>query len=109
MHQAAYAPNILRAAGFGVRQKEPKADIEVIKLEDPNLLKEMAAMEHGRWNVERLMQGWKYNLEKDIEKKTSPYLKPWEELSPAIQQYDIEAVKNFPEALKEANLEVYKL
>ena len=109
LHQAAYAPNILRAAGFGVRQKEPKADIEVIKLEDPNLLKEMAAMEHGRWNVERLMQGWKYSSEKDIEKKTSPYLKPWEELSPAIQQYDIEAVKNFPEVLKEANLEVYKL
>ena len=71
-------------------------------------LRELAEMEHGRWNVERLMQGWRFGEKKDSVKKISPYLVPWEELSEEIKGYDIDGVKNLPKVLKEAGLEVYQ-
>jgi hypothetical protein len=66
-------------------------------------------MEHGRWNVERLLLGWSYAEEKDVMKKLSPYLVPWNKLSSEIQKYDIDAILSLPGKLREAGLEVYKL
>ena len=109
LHQAAYSVNILQAAGLKIRRKA-KARIEVLDLEKAigrRRLRELATMEHGRWNVERLLQGWSYGAEKDEEGRLSPYLVPWKELSREIQQYDIDAVANFPQVLREAGLEVY--
>ena len=108
-HQAAYAENILRSVGLCVRRPDRK--IELLKLEKmltQKQIEEMAAMEHGRWNVERLMQGWRYGPEKDEKNRISPYLAPWDKVPREIQQYDIDAVMSFPEVLKEAGVEVYK-
>lgn len=107
-HQVIYAENILRTAGLEVR---PTTDAEAPLLDMNQILGEdgirrLAEMEHGRWNVERLLRGWHFADEKDVAKKLSPYLVPWEQLSPAIQKYDLDAMRSLPEKLRGAGLDV---
>lgn len=66
----------------------------------------MAEMEHGRWNVERLLDGWKKGAPKDIARKISPYIVPWSELPEDIKEYDRETVKKIPEFLANVSLEI---
>lgn len=50
----------------------------------------LAEMEHDRWNADRLRNGWAYAPgEKNIDKKTSPYIVPWEDLSEEIRELDV--------------------
>ena len=79
-HHVAYAENILKTVGLGLRPvSDPDKPLvnmaEVLSEEEMNRL---AEMEHGRWNVERLLHGWRYAEMKDVGKKLSPYLVPWE-------------------------------
>lgn len=104
--QADYAAEILKKVGYGLREKPPQS-IRPIKF-TPKQVETMAEMEHGRWNVERLADGWRYGP-KDVAKKTSPYLVPWNRLTEDIKDYDRKAVCNFPNVLKEAGFEVYRL
>ncbi|NQT71341.1 MAG: hypothetical protein HQ553_01060 [Chloroflexi bacterium] len=104
--QAAYAEEILREAGFGLRQSsgtftDPKFTPEDVVM--------MAEMEHGRWNVERLRSGWKYGIEKDVENKLSPSLVTWSELTPEIKGYDHSAISEFPAVFEKARLEIFRL
>ncbi|MCK4407037.1 MAG: hypothetical protein KAV44_05125, partial [Bacteroidales bacterium] len=69
-------------------------------------IESMAEMEHGRWNIERLKEGWKYGAKKDTIKKISPYLVAWDKLKDDIKKYDIDAVKNFPQILFDAGFEI---
>ncbi len=106
--QAAYAIRILEAAGFGVRpasgepvvfQNFTAAEIEL-----------MAELEHGRWNIERLRNGWRPG-KRDDEKKLHDCLVAWTELTDGpdgVKRYDRNAVKSFPEILAKAKLEVFR-
>ena len=107
--QAAYAEEILRWAGYGVRPV-PEEQRDNIRLPDfpEHLVEAMAAMEHGRWNVERIQAGWRLGP-KDTENKRNPYLVPWEDVPDEVRKYDLEAVQNFPKMFREAGLEVYRL
>jgi hypothetical protein len=69
----------------------------------------MAEMEHGRWNLERIQNGWKRGVKKDIDKKISPYIVPWNELSDEVKKWDFDYVEGWPEDFKEAGIEIYKL
>jgi hypothetical protein len=66
----------------------------------------MAELEHGRWNVERLRDGWRYGKQRDDSRKTHDCLVSWQELSDDIKRYDRNAVRAFPETLAKAGLEV---
>jgi len=44
----------------------------------------------------------------NIKKKTSPYLVPWEQLSPEIQNLDKDTVINIPLLLAKAGFKVYR-
>lgn len=66
----------------------------------------MAQLEHARWNIERLLKGWKHGPQKDVDKKISPYLIPWNELTEEIKDYDRNAMRKIPEILALVNLEV---
>jgi hypothetical protein len=68
----------------------------------------MAEMEHGRWNVERLLDGWKRGARRDVAKKTSPFLVPWIELPEDIKDWDRETVRKIPEFLAKVGLEVQR-
>jgi voltage-gated potassium channel Kch len=59
----------------------------------------LAEAEHGRWNVERLRAGWQLG-ERHVARATHPDLVPWNELSQAAKQYDIDAVNNIAPALR---------
>ena len=78
-----------------------------------NGIRLLAEMEHGRWNVERLLRGWKYSDTKDVARKLNPCLAPWPNITNVngtnYQNYDLEAVRGLPMKLRQAGLELYKL
>jgi ppGpp synthetase/RelA/SpoT-type nucleotidyltranferase len=110
-HQIAYAEDILKSAGLGLRPiTDPgKPLLKMDEVLGAEGIARLAEMEHGRWNVERLLLGWRRAEAKDVVKRLSPYLTPWDSLSRKIQQYDLEAVCSFPAKFREAGLEVYRL
>ena len=107
IEQAAYAVRILEAAGFTVREsKNP------VVFDQNNFTNEeielMAELEHGRWNNERLRDGWRFGPRDDA-KKIHPCLVPWNELPDGpdgVRRFDRDAVRAFPEILARAGLEV---
>jgi hypothetical protein len=66
----------------------------------------MAEMEHGRWNVERLSDGWRWGEKKDVDKKISPYLVGWDQLPENVKEWDREAVRAIPKLLESVGLEI---
>lgn len=75
----------------------------------PDRIAKLAAMEHGRWNIERLGYGWRYASVKDAAKRRSPYLIPWDDVPPDIQKFDVDAIVNLPKRMREAGLEVVEV
>lgn len=61
-------------------------------------LQKLERLEHERWWAERERDNWKLGPQDD-EKKTSPYLVPWEDLDRDIQEYDRQQVENYPRIL----------
>lgn len=106
-NQITYLVTILRAEGFDVRPIAKDKAPHDPKFDD-NEIKRMGEMEHGRWNVERLVSGWKYAPKKDAGKKLSPYLVPWARLDPSIQKYDLQNVRAWPQILAEVGYEVFR-
>lgn len=69
----------------------------------------LARMEHERWCEERRRQGWSYAPgEKDLRKKTTPHLVPWEKLSEEIREYDRNTVRGLPSFLAQAGFQIYR-
>ena len=56
----------------------------------------LAKFEHDEWMHERLGYGWTFGEVKDIEKKISPYLVPYDELSEEIKNLDRDTIRNIP-------------
>jgi hypothetical protein len=104
----------LKAIGCGIQsltdweadsfERLPK---EVEKVFDVELL---AKMEHERWCAERRRQGWTYAPgPKNVkEKRTSPHLVPWEELSEEIKEYDRNTVRGLPSFLAKAGFQIFR-
>lgn len=104
--QVAYAEQVLNSAGYAIRKATGSITICEFTQED---VEKMAEMEHGRWNVERLQSGWKYGPERDVNRRISPYLKPWKDLSEEVKGFDRKAVRDLPAVLSTGGLEVYRL
>ena len=66
----------------------------------------MAEMEHARWNVERLLDGWRLGEEKDVGKKISPFLVSWDALPENVKKWDRQGVRAIPKLLADVGLEV---
>jgi ppGpp synthetase/RelA/SpoT-type nucleotidyltranferase len=106
LEQAKYAVIILEKCGFGTRPSEKPVIFTGFTNED---IERMAEMEHGRWNVERLRDGWRPGKSRDDVLKIHDCLVPWALLSDDIRHYDRDAVRAFPEILAKVGLEVYRL
>ena len=63
-------------------------------------IERLAEVEHGRYNVERLVAGWQLG-NRHIRQLTSPHIKPWKDLPYDVQEYDREAVRNIGTALED--------
>ncbi|NUN08629.1 MAG: hypothetical protein HUU54_05575 [Ignavibacteriaceae bacterium] len=107
INQALFISEILALNGFGIRKTSD--DGKAVKEFTKDELLKMSKMEHGRFVAERLLQGWKYGPEKDPAKLISPYLIPWDDVPPEIQQFDVNSINNYPGLLKMAGLEIYRV
>ncbi len=109
IEQARYSVEILKAAGFDVRRVTGTPVIFTgFTKEEVELMSEM---EHGRWNVERLHNGWRYSKDRDDARKLHNCLVPWAMLpdgDEGVKKYDRDAVAKFPEILAKAGLEVFR-
>jgi len=98
--------NKLRRIGCTVVKTEGREVAKMTFTRDE--IEVMAEMEHARWNVERLLDGWKWSTNRDVVKKTSPYLVGWVDLPEDIKEWDRETVRKIPEFLAEVGLEVHR-
>jgi hypothetical protein len=69
-------------------------------------LEQLAIHEHDRWVAERRAAGWTAGPARDVERKVTPFLVPWEALSEEIREYDRDAVRAIPDLLRLAGMEV---
>jgi len=109
MDQAASAIRILKAAGFGIRKAAGNPAIYDHFSDEE--IEFMAQLEHARWNVERLRDGWRLGP-RDNDKKLHDCLLPWNELSDGpdgVKKYDRISVKSYPQILGSIGWEVYRL
>ena len=68
---------------------------------------DLAIFEHKEWMEEKSNTGWTLtDGDKDEENRKTPYLVPWKDLAPEIQQYDIDSIKNIPSLLDSIGLKV---
>jgi hypothetical protein len=72
----------------------------------PEEIERLAIMEHDRWVAERRAAGWTLGPARDVERKLSPHLVPWEDLAEEFREYDREAVRVIPEILADAGLAI---
>jgi hypothetical protein len=75
----------------------------------PEEVEILAEMEHKRWVTERESGGWVKGEKADVEKKISPYLVPWNELSDEVKEWDRQPVRELPKLLAKAKFEIYRL
>lgn len=101
--QAEYAVSFLERIGLRVERAVGAIVSPELKATEVETL---AEMEHGRWVVERLREGWRFDPKRDPAKKLSPYLIGWKDLTDNVRRYDRDAVRGWPGLLGEFGLEV---
>jgi hypothetical protein len=104
--QADHIPTKLKAVGWDFAPA-PSGKAKPARF-SPNEIESMARMEHERWVAEKLLDGFSPGP-RDVTRKTSPYLVPWDDLDEKVRDYDREAVREIPELLASAGFEIYRL
>ncbi len=66
---------------------------------DPRI-EALSGAEHNRWNAYKYYKGWKQGGVKDEQKKTHPYLIPYEKLDDDIKKNDRNTIKHIPDLLE---------
>lgn len=90
--QADDIPNKLSLIGKRLERGGAPLELSVAQIEL------LAEVEHGRWNAERLADGWRAG-QRQTEHRTTPNLRAWAELDDGVRDYDREAVSDLPAAL----------
>jgi len=94
----------LESVGLCLRRKGEPNDLSEIP---DRYIEILAEKEHDDWMEERIAAGWTYG-EKSVEKKTSPYLVPYSELSEEMKDYDRDTIRNIPELAYMIGMSVYE-
>ena len=108
LRQAMDIPEKLRLMGYEMRPaEEVKEPVTEIPFEYVEIL---AEKEHESWMAERLSTGWTLSSdpEANAEKKTSPYLVPYNQLPEKIKQLDRNPVQNIPILLDKIGMAISK-
>ena len=107
--QARHVPAHLRAIGCAI---EPLTDRQATDFSfTDSEVKTLAVAEHDRWNRERAADGWKLAPEKNVARKQTPYLLPWEQLNeryPNVAAMDAVFVRALPAILAAAGLQIVR-
>jgi ppGpp synthetase/RelA/SpoT-type nucleotidyltranferase len=99
--QAAAAATFLERAGFRIEQVETPIEPLALNVDEIEIL---AEMEHGRWVVDRLQQGYRYAEKRDLARKLHPDLVGWSKLADPVREWDRSAVRNWTRLLADAGL-----
>lgn len=95
------ARNIIKKLDFmGWEMRPLSSEGKEIKIIADDVVEILAMIEHDDWVKERLDSGWVYGEKKDAEKKVSPYLVPYDELTEEIKDYDRDTIRNIPALLE---------
>lgn len=97
LRQAMDIPEKLRQMGFVMRPSGSAG--EMIKSIPEEYVEYLAEQEHNAWVAERIASGWVAGDHVDTEKKTTPYLVPYDKLPEDIKQLDRDPVQNIPALL----------
>jgi len=86
---------LVKVRYFGYHLEKDTGSNENVVMEfDARQIEVLSKLEHIRWMEERLGNGWVYGIEKDVERKVSPCLIPWEELPEYEKEKDRRVVRN---------------
>jgi RyR domain len=116
-------PDVLRdsnrdqASHIGAKLREVGCDIRSVAELDQSLpvtftpqeVERLAAFEHERWVRERVAAGFTFAPAKDIERKQTPYLVPWEDLSEETRDHDRNMVRGLPAFLAKAGFAIVRM
>lgn len=91
--QAAHIGVKLEAAGCTLERLVPGG--ETFRFDDEEI-ERLAELEHERWNRDRERNGWTHGPVKDTQRKITPHLVPWNDLSEEIKGYDRDTVERLP-------------
>ncbi|MFO7852649.1 MAG: RyR domain-containing protein [Bacteroidota bacterium] len=105
--QADHMINKLKMIGYTVEEVTDR-EINLVSFTGDEI-ELLAEIEHGRWNVERLLEGWTWAEKKNAGKKESPYLVSWSKLPEEVKEWDRAAVRIIPDLLKSVHLEIRKI
>jgi hypothetical protein len=94
LRQARGIADKLRRMGWEMRPKGYAGT--AIKEIPGDTVEALAVFEHEEWVKERAASGWVYGETKDVDKKISPYLVPYEALSEEIRELDRDTIRNIP-------------
>jgi voltage-gated potassium channel Kch len=73
-------------------------------------VEDLARLEHDRWMAERLLDGWTYAPgPKNLRRKRTPWLIPWEQMPEEQRDYDRNTVRNLPRYLAQAGLRIVRV
>ena len=106
LRQARSIADKLEIMGWKMRPKSSKD--EVITEIPEDAVEALAIFEHDEWIKERVDSGWMYGEVKNIEKKISPYIVPYDELTEEIKNLDRDTIRNIPELLGMIGMNIYK-
>ncbi len=81
----------------------PKGAMRVEALSEADV-EALARVEHDRWVAERRADGWTLGPAKDVARKVSPHLVPYDALSEQAKDYDREPVRALPSQLAAVGL-----
>ena len=106
LSQARHIVDKLRLIGCAVTPKENRTDL--IREFSEAEVEYLSIVEHHRWVEERVSSGWIYGEAKDPEKRVSPYIVPWDDLTEDIKELDRNTVRNISSLLDTVGLGIYR-
>lgn len=100
-HLASSLREELAAAGFEIApERDWRAEPRRFT---PNEIEGLARIEHERWVTERRRNGWRFTSgPKDVDRRMSPDMVPWEDLTETAKEKDRVIFRALPELLADA-------
>lgn len=106
IRQARSIPKKLNMIGCELANLSDKRDA-ITEFTEEEII-DLAIYEHDEWCEEKISQGWTYGEVRDDSNLIHDCLVPWDDLTPEIQQYDIDPVKNIPSLVESIGLKIVR-
>ncbi len=106
LRQAMGITDKLHSMGY-IMQPETGEGEAITKI-PKDYVEELAKKEHDDWMQERISTGWILAGSVDAEKKQSPYLIKYDELSDDIKQLDRDTIENIPVLISHIGMKIVK-